>query len=59
VTQRYATAEEAEQAIQDGIVRAALILPNDLTQRMAQGRRFRYHDQRSDSWLTNDAADGF
>ncbi|HDY7883747.1 TPA: ABC transporter permease [Vibrio vulnificus] len=38
VTQRYATAEEAEQAIQDGIVRAALILPNDLTQRMAQGR---------------------
>ncbi|EID4389587.1 ABC transporter permease [Vibrio vulnificus] len=38
VTQRYATAGEAEQAIQDGIVRAALILPNDLTQRMAQGR---------------------
>ncbi|EOB3571612.1 ABC transporter permease [Vibrio vulnificus] len=38
VTQRYATAEEAEQAIQDDIVRAALILPNDLTQRMAQGR---------------------
>ncbi|MGY5828689.1 ABC transporter permease [Vibrio vulnificus] len=38
VTQRYATAEEAEQAIQDGIVRAALILPNDLTQRIAQGR---------------------
>ncbi|HAS8553809.1 TPA: ABC transporter permease [Vibrio vulnificus] len=38
VTQRYATAEKAEQAIQDGIVRAALILPNDLTQRMAQGR---------------------
>ncbi|HFQ5014078.1 TPA: ABC transporter permease [Vibrio vulnificus] len=38
VTQRYATAEEAEQAVQDGIVRAALILPNDLTQRMAQGR---------------------
>ncbi|HDY7448124.1 TPA: ABC transporter permease [Vibrio vulnificus] len=38
VTQRYATAVEAEQAIQDGIVRAALILPNDLTQRMAQGR---------------------
>ncbi|WP_438468939.1 ABC transporter permease [Vibrio vulnificus] len=38
VTERYATAEEAEQAIQDGIVRAALILPNDLTQRMAQGR---------------------
>ncbi|MDS1840995.1 ABC transporter permease [Vibrio vulnificus] len=38
VTQRYATADEAEQAIQDGIVRAALILPNDLTQRMAQGR---------------------
>ncbi|EJV9312627.1 ABC transporter permease [Vibrio vulnificus] len=38
VTQRYSTAEEAEQAIQDGIVRAALILPNDLTQRMAQGR---------------------
>ncbi|HAS6052799.1 ABC transporter permease [Vibrio vulnificus] len=38
VTQRYATAEEAEQAIQDGIVRAALILPNDLTQRMAQRR---------------------
>ncbi|MCA3950206.1 ABC transporter permease [Vibrio vulnificus] len=38
VTQRYATAEEAEQAIQDGIVRAALVLPNDLTQRMAQSR---------------------
>ncbi|HAS6024975.1 TPA: ABC transporter permease [Vibrio vulnificus] len=38
VTQRYATAEEAEQSIQDGIVRAALILPDDLTQRMAQGR---------------------
>ncbi|KJR30630.1 ABC transporter [Vibrio navarrensis] len=38
VTQHYATAEQAEQAIQDGIVRAALILPPDLTQRMAQGR---------------------
>ena len=38
VTQQYATAEQAEQAIQDGIVRAALILPPDLTQRMAQGR---------------------
>ncbi|MFH4665117.1 ABC transporter permease [Vibrio cidicii] len=38
ITQHYATAEQAEQAIQDGIVRAALILPPDLTQRMAQGR---------------------
>ncbi|MBA5761431.1 ABC transporter permease [Vibrio sp. 404] len=38
ITQRYATPQEAEQAIQDGIVRAALILPADLTQRMAQGR---------------------
>ena len=37
-TQRFATPQEAEQAIQDGHVRAALILPADLTQRMAQGR---------------------
>ncbi|MCQ8200296.1 ABC transporter permease, partial [Vibrio parahaemolyticus] len=29
---------EDEQAIQDGIVRAVLILPSDLTKRMMQGR---------------------
>ncbi|MGY3569532.1 ABC transporter permease [Vibrio paucivorans] len=34
----YSTAEEAEVAIQNGEVRAALILPSDLTQRMTQGR---------------------
>lgn len=34
----YPTPKEAEQAIQDGVVRAALILPTDLTQRMVQGR---------------------
>lgn len=38
ITQRLATPQEAEQAIQDGQVRAALILPPDLTQRMMQGR---------------------
>lgn len=38
IKQRFATPQEAEQAIQDGQVRAALILPPDLTQRMAQGR---------------------
>ncbi|EGU32646.1 ABC-type multidrug transport system permease component [Vibrio sp. N418] len=38
ITQRFATPQQAEQAIQDGQVRAALILPSDLTQRMAQGR---------------------
>ncbi|CAH0536105.1 ABC transporter permease [Vibrio marisflavi] len=34
----YATPKEAEKAIQDGVVRAALILPKDLTQRAVQGR---------------------
>ncbi|OLQ95586.1 ABC transporter [Vibrio ponticus] len=38
ITQRFATPQEAEQAIQEGLVRAALILPSDLTQRMVQGR---------------------
>ncbi len=38
VVETFATASEAEQAIQDGLVRAALILPSDLTQRMVQGR---------------------
>lgn len=38
IKETYATAQEAEQAIQDGIVRAVLILPSDLTQRMMQGR---------------------
>lgn len=36
--QHYATASQAEQAIKDGVVRAALILPKDLTQRMVQDR---------------------
>ncbi|TOK93605.1 ABC transporter permease, partial [Vibrio parahaemolyticus] len=31
IKETYATAQEAEQAIQDGIVRAVLILPSDLT----------------------------
>ncbi|MCL9782483.1 ABC transporter permease [Vibrio sp. S4M6] len=34
----YATPKQAERAIQDGVVRAALILPRDLTQRAVQGR---------------------
>ncbi|AIW20995.1 ABC transporter permease [Vibrio coralliilyticus] len=34
----YPTAEQAEQAIQNGEIRAALIIPSDLTQRMTQGR---------------------
>ncbi len=38
VTQHFATAEEAQQAILRGDVRAALVLPHDLTQRMAEGR---------------------
>ncbi|WP_174269558.1 ABC transporter permease [Vibrio ichthyoenteri] len=38
IASRLATPQEAEQAIQDGKVRAALILPPDLTQRMMQGR---------------------
>ncbi|WP_260260697.1 ABC transporter permease [Vibrio intestinalis] len=37
ITHRFATAQQAEQAIQQGEVRAALILPKDLTQRMVQG----------------------
>jgi len=38
VVQRFETPQQAEQAIQDGLVRAALILPQDLTQRMMQNR---------------------
>lgn len=38
VTHTFATAEEAEQAIKTGEIRAALILPSDLTQRLMQGR---------------------
>jgi ABC-2 type transport system permease protein len=38
VVQRYATVQQAELAIKQGVVRAALILPNDLTQRMMQQR---------------------
>ncbi|WP_162047792.1 ABC transporter permease [Vibrio taketomensis] len=38
ITERFATPQEAEQAIEEGLVRAALILPSDLTQRMMQGR---------------------
>ncbi|MCL1067993.1 ABC transporter permease [Shewanella olleyana] len=38
VVKRFATAEEAEQAIKEGVVKAALILPSDLTQRMVQNR---------------------
>ncbi len=38
VKQFYATTPEAEQAITEGKVRAALILPADMTQRFAQGR---------------------
>lgn len=38
VTQQLTNVAQAEQAIQDGQVRAALILPHDLSQRMVQGR---------------------
>ncbi|MFV0447281.1 MAG: ABC transporter permease [Vibrio sp.] len=38
VTEKYATAKQAEQAIQQGDVRAALILPKDLLQRLQEGR---------------------
>ncbi|BDY04255.1 ABC transporter permease [Ferrimonas sp. YFM] len=38
VTEKLATVVEAEQAIAAGRVRAALVLPYDLTQRAAQGR---------------------
>ncbi|SIO94575.1 ABC transporter permease [Vibrio spartinae] len=38
ITQHYATAKEAEQAIHRGIVRAAMILPKDLDQRWVEGR---------------------
>ncbi|TKB48956.1 ABC transporter permease [Ferrimonas sediminicola] len=38
VTETLATVTEAEQAIAAGRVRAALVLPYDLTQRAAQGR---------------------
>lgn len=38
VTHTYTTTTEAEQAITEGKVRAALILPADMTQRFAQGR---------------------
>ena len=38
VTSQYPTAAEAEQAIIQGIVKAALVLPSDLSQRIEQGR---------------------
>ncbi|GAA6133676.1 ABC transporter permease [Oceaniserpentilla sp. 4NH20-0058] len=38
IVQRYATVHEAQQAINDGTARAVLILPSDLTQRIAQKR---------------------
>ncbi|ELR65643.1 ABC transporter, permease protein [Photobacterium marinum] len=38
VTHTYPTAAEAEQAITQGVVRAALVLPSDLSQRITQGR---------------------
>ena len=38
VKRQFSTAEEAEIAIQQGDVRAALVLPSDLTQRAMQGR---------------------
>lgn len=38
IKRQFSTPEEAELAIQQGDVRAALILPNDLTQRAMQGR---------------------
>ena len=38
VKRQYSSPQEAELAIQQGEVRAALILPSDLTQRAMQGR---------------------
>ncbi|HEY7867174.1 MAG TPA: ABC transporter permease [Psychromonas sp.] len=38
ITHQYATVDEGEQALQQGLVRAVLILPKDLTRRMAQDR---------------------
>ncbi|WP_338061735.1 ABC transporter permease [Vibrio galatheae] len=38
VTASFPTAEEAEQAIENGEVKAVLILPRDLTQRISDGR---------------------
>jgi len=38
VTEQYSTGEQAQQAIEDGIVRAALVLPKDLLQRLQEGR---------------------
>ncbi|MDW6001414.1 ABC transporter permease [Vibrio mangrovi] len=38
IKQHYATAKEAELAIHRGVVRAAMILPKDLDQRLTQGR---------------------
>lgn len=38
VTQAYTTADQAQQAIAGGEVRAALVLPKDLTQRVQEGR---------------------
>ncbi|WP_394135511.1 ABC transporter permease [Aliivibrio fischeri] len=38
IKQYYPTVEEAEKAIQQGVVRAALVLPKDITQRVMQKR---------------------
>ncbi|MFT7053392.1 MAG: ABC-2 type transport system permease protein [Psychromonas sp.] len=38
ITHQYATVVEGEQALQQGLVRAVLILPKDLTRRMTQDR---------------------
>ncbi len=38
ITEQYATAQQAERAIEQGNVRAALLLPKDLVQRLQQGR---------------------
>lgn len=38
VTEQYSTARQAETAIEQGHIRAALILPKDLVQRLQQGR---------------------
>ena len=38
VTESYPTAAEAEKAITEGTVRAALVLPSDLSQRIVQQR---------------------
>jgi len=38
IKQRYATVQRAQQAIDEGTVKAVLILPADLTQRIAQRR---------------------